>query len=336
MRHTGKRWIAAGIAAMLPVLLAVLPLSASAGAQDQMIIGLDMQPATNGPDTLGRLQPCTEAETGAEFSADIFIGNVPSLAAWELRLDYDPDVVSVELADYNQMLVSTQPSGSVFPSLFEPERAGRYFMAATEINGTPDSGSGVLAHVTFKAVGPGQSTLSITGTPTSHGPRLTGAGGAPIGDDNGDGIWDGQLTKGTVYVGSDCPASTPIPTPQPGGGSGGNPPSGTGGGPDSASGGAAVAVVDSDPAGDSNGSDGAGSGDVNSVDDQSNDDATGQEPDSPIEDGEPAGAGASPSRSSGADDNGLGDIPFVVGGLALGAIALGAGTLFVFRRRGTW
>jgi hypothetical protein len=307
-----------------------------------------MQPATNDASALGRLQPCTEAEVGAEFSADIFIANIPSLSAWELRLDYDPEVVRVESADYNQMLVSAQPSGAVFPSLFEVEKAGRHFMAATEINGTPDSGSGVLAHLSLRAIGPGESTLSLTNNAT-YGPRITGAGGAPIGDDSGDGVWDGHLTQGVVHVGGDCPAATPIPTPVPGstpgpGNSGGGDGSGSGG---SASGDSSVAVVNVDPAEDEEASGSSSDGDTDGgedsgdnsseSDDGASDDAVGSDgPGAAEGEDEPGEPDAVQQDNPGSDDSGLGSLPLLIGGLALGAVLLGAGTLYVFRRRNTW
>jgi hypothetical protein len=276
MTLTGARVIAP-VAAVLAVALGFLLATGgppAAQAQEGGMLGLDMQPATNDATSLGRLQPCTEAAIGAEFHADIFAANIDSLSAWELRLDYDPDVVALEAADYNQMLVSAKPSGSVFPSLFEAEGSGRHFMAATEISGTPDSGSGVLAHLTLRAVGPGETTLSITGSPTAYGPRIQGVGGEAVGDTTGDGVWDGALTDGTVVVAGDCPQATPIATPGPGsgnGGGGGNQGgggrNGNGNGNDTASGGGSVAVVDNDNShGGSSGSGGDGSGTDGSAD----------------------------------------------------------------------
>lgn len=335
LRRTISLLAPAAFGVILVASLALaLPGASSAASPAQMLIGVDMQPATNNAASLGRLQPCTEASVGSTFPVDIFIANVPSLSAWELRLDFDPEVVDVEAADYSQMLVSAQPSGSVFPSLFELEKTGRYFMAATEINGSPDSGSGVLAHLTVRAVGHGSSQISITASPGSHGPRVTGAGGIPVGDDDGDKVWDHPLTGGVVYVGGDCPSMTPIPTPGPSGG-GTNDTPGDQGDNRSASDTVSVAVVEGDGPSDSSDSEGDSSAST-SDEDNSNESDPGAEDGSPDADSpkDPLAPTAGDTRNG--DSSSVNELPFVIGGIALAAIALGAGTLFIFRRRSAW
>ncbi len=346
--------LASGMVAFGLLLLIVAEFesgTAQVHADSSQIIGLDMQPVTNDPDSLGRLQPCTEASVGDEFHADVFVTNLPSLAAWELRLDYDPAVVSVELADYNQMLVSAQPSGAVFPSLFESERPGRQFMAATEINGSLDSGSGILARLTLRAVGNGEATLSITDAPATHGPRIIGAGGLAVGDESGDGIWDGLTTEGLVVVGDSCPKSTPIPTPEPTDSPSGGTPGGSGNGngePDTSNGsnsngstssdGAAVSVVSEDEeagepgSGDSEANSDAGEEGTGGGAGQGGADTNSDGEDEPEDEDAPGNSLSSSGNSASGGD----DLPLLIGAVALGAIAIGGGTLYIFRRRGTW
>jgi hypothetical protein len=298
-----------------------------------MMIGIDMQPGTNHAASLGRLQPCVAVEAGDEFAADIFIANVQALAAWELRLDYDPDIVTIQAADYSQLLISAQPAGIVFPYLFEEEQYGRYFLAATEINGTPDSGSGVLAHLSLKAEGEGISKLKVVSIPSPIGPRITGAGGAPIGDSTGDGVWDADTVAGEVVVGGDCQPATPIPTPPPPtSGAGSAPGETTGGssggsddeGGDSASGDSSVAVIGDGDSGDE-GDAADNGGTANGGDTGASDNAAGEG------DGGDGPPGTSSRRED--DGGGYGVLPLVLGIGAGTAIALGAVILMVFRSR---
>ncbi len=329
-----NRVVGAGIAGACALLVSLLATS-PASAASNVLIGIDMQPATNDPASLGRLQPCVGVDIGETFTADIFIANAESLTAWELRLDYNPQVVAIESADYNQLLLTTQPAGTVFPSLFEEEQYGRQFMAATEINGSPDTGSGVLAHLTLKATGEGSSTLRIATDPLAIGPRITGAGGAPIGDSTGDGVWDGAITSGEVVVGDACTPATPIPTPPPanndgsglstGGDDSGEPDSdsigvdGNGNVPDgSASGGSTVEVINGGSEGDAGGEDTPGG---SSADGSADADGSGDR--------------ANPSGGTAGSTGMDGRVPLILGVTALAAVAVGTAVLFLFRRRPT-
>lgn len=198
----------------VPVLAAVAVfglLQNAASASAPYMIGLDMRPNASSTSS-SSADTCVEVDEGDEFAIDIFVTNADSLTAWELRVDYDPEVVSLESADYDYLL--TASGGGVFPSLFEKELEGRYFLAAAETR-NPDSGSGVLARLTLTALEKGTSAISITSSPNFYRPRLTGASGA-ISDSNGDGLWDGDLTGGKVAVDQRCTGSTPVKTPPPG------------------------------------------------------------------------------------------------------------------------
>ena len=179
-------------------------------------IGIDMQPGDVPASSAGDSQGCVSVNPGDKFNADVFITNVASLTAWELRVDYDPSIVSLESADYNYLLV--QSGGQIFPSAFEQEKPGRMFLAAAETS-SADSGAGVLARLHMKAISSGASSLQITTNPSYYGPRLTGARGVIVGDVNGDGIFDGAVSGGSVAVGRSCAPATAAPTPQPGQGS---------------------------------------------------------------------------------------------------------------------
>jgi Cohesin domain len=200
-------------AGLLCALLLPLLSRSPAAAAGNATIGFDMQPGDAPVSASGNSQSCISVSPGEEFNADVFVTNVNSLTAWELRVDYDPSIVSLQSADYNFLLV--QNGGQIFPSEFVQEKPGRMFLAAADTS-SRSSGSGVLARLHLKALSNGVSSLQITTSPTYYGPRLTGARGATIGDVNGDGIFDGAVTGGSVAVGRSCAPSTPAPTPQPG------------------------------------------------------------------------------------------------------------------------
>lgn len=200
-------------AGLLCALLVPLGSGSPAAAAGNSTIGFDMQTGDAPVSSASDSQSCVSVSAGDEFNADVFVTNVDSLTAWELRVDYDPSIVSLESADYSYLLV--QSGGQIFPSEFVQEKPGRMFLAAAETS-FPDSGSGVLARLRMKALSNGASSLQITTNPSYYGPRLTGARGVAIGDVNGDGIFDGAVTGGSVAVGRSCAPSTPAPTPQPG------------------------------------------------------------------------------------------------------------------------
>jgi Cohesin domain len=210
--HPFPQWLAL-VAVAVAAVAALLAGARGSDAQSSSMIGIDVIPDTNRPASLGELETCASAESGDVFAVDVFINNVDALTKWEARVEYDSDVLSLEEVDYNQFLVST--GGSVFPSLFDSESEGRYFLAAAEVQTAPDSGSGTLARLTMRAVDEGRTTVRVVSTPGYLGPQLSGVGGVPVGDSTGDAIWDGDYLEGDVVVDGDCDVDSPVVTPKP-------------------------------------------------------------------------------------------------------------------------
>lgn len=181
------------------------------------MLAVDVRPDGNSPSSLGKIETCASHDVGDEFTVDLIVNNVSDLRTFELRVEYDEDILSVVGADFNQFLISTPPNGSIFPALQEVERPGRYFLAAVEVQGSADSGSGVIARVTFEALDDGVSPIEIAGS-SPFGPRLVQSGGGAVEDSDGDGIWDATIVGSTVNIGDDC-STTPVvtlkPTPKP-------------------------------------------------------------------------------------------------------------------------
>lgn len=199
----------------LAAIVLVLITTQRASATGDSMIGIDMSPGAG--TSSSDITSCARVQEGDSFEADIFVSNAQNLVNWELRVDFDPDVVSLESADYSYFL--TQSGGGIAGQTFDSEAPGRRFLAAGEPHG--DSGSGVLARLHLIARSEGISALSITSSPTFLGPKLQSAENAPypdfvpFSDFNGDTIFDGALSGATVAVGRSCGASTPVVTPSP-------------------------------------------------------------------------------------------------------------------------
>jgi len=230
----------------LPLLLALsLAIALLLGpgpsrAQSSTYLGLDLVSDGNSGALLDSVQDCVEVQVGDLLPLDVFIGDAHELRAFELRFAFDPEVLRMAGHDFEQFLITTAPRGSVFPTLFEMEKPGRYFLAAAEFRGTPDSGSGVLARLTMEVLAPGRTPVTIVTDPSFLSPHLTDADN-PKGED----LFQGPVSGGEVSVGEPCsPSSSPPDPPS----ESGSTPTSEGEGGSSSSQTDDVAVLDAPPA----------------------------------------------------------------------------------------
>lgn len=215
------------LAAVLPMAMA--PREASA---DGPSLAVDVNPSGNQPNELGSLNSCLFVSTGERFAIDVTIQDVEELLAWELYLEYDPTIVEITSATVD-MFQAANPGSSVFDvSELLPDTDGLYRLGAADTADppSPDSGSGVLARLTLRALAPGESPLILArrdlngdGRP-DLGPFLRNVAAEVIGDDNGDTFFDGNIQDAVIAVDEPCPpgstASTPGATSPDGGVSG--------------------------------------------------------------------------------------------------------------------
>lgn len=162
---------------------------------------------------------CTKVDSGDTFDIEIAVNGISNLAAWEVYFAYDRKILEVTGRDV-RVFLAQKPNSNVFDfSDPVPNTDGIYRLAAADLaaGGATESGSGVLARVTLKALAKGVSPASVfrwdvnsDGAP-DFGPTLTGTGGKHIGDTNGDAIFDGAISSGQVAVGRSC--AEPPPTP---------------------------------------------------------------------------------------------------------------------------
>ncbi|TET53069.1 MAG: hypothetical protein E3J64_04125, partial [Anaerolineales bacterium] len=133
-------------------------------AQTRSSIGVDADPAGNTATSLGPIDSCVSVSTGDTFDVDILITDVVDLLAWEVYFVYDGSIISI--VDHDVQMFQAANEGSNIFDLSEvlPDLDARYGLAAADLAQppAPDSGSGVLARLTLKAVGPGLSPASLT------------------------------------------------------------------------------------------------------------------------------------------------------------------------------
>ena len=175
----------------------------------------------NDATSIGTIENCISVPKDAEFQMDVVIRDVTDLLAWEIYLEYDGSVVNVTSQNV-KLFQQANPGSSVLDiSDRVPDDTGLHHLAALDSSDptTPDSGTGVLARVTFKAVGSGDTKIGFgsqdldhNGTP-DKATLLRNVAAGPIGDTNNDNFFDGQVTGAEVAVDQDCPAGTVVAPP---------------------------------------------------------------------------------------------------------------------------
>lgn len=189
-------------------------------AQDTPSIGVDADPTGNTATSLGPIDSCRSVSSGDTFQVDVLVVDVTDLLAWETYFAYDLSVI--EVTDRDVMMFQEANAGSKVWDVSEalPDIDGWYRIAAVDLAepAAPDSGSGVLARLTLKAVKPGVSPASVSpidvnGDGTMDlGPFLRDVEGEPINDLDGDGFFDGPISNAQIVVDGACPEGTPVAT----------------------------------------------------------------------------------------------------------------------------
>lgn len=217
--------VAALVAVMALVALAATILTAGRGsAQEGLAVGVDANPSGNTATSLGAIDQCVSVTKGDTFKLDVFITNVDNLLAWETYFSFDGSIVNVTDLDV-QLFQAANANSDVFnASESLPSSGGLYRLGAIDFGQppSPDSGSGVLARLTLKAVGAGISPAILLTLDADNdgkpdlGTRLKDPQERSLGDSNGDGIYDGTVFNAQIAVDRDCPpgsAATPSPAP---------------------------------------------------------------------------------------------------------------------------
>lgn len=208
----------------------MLALAASTGgilaggysaAQETVSIGVDADPTGNTATSLGPIDSCVSVSTGDTFQVDLFVTDVPDLLAWETYFVYDMSVINIDSRDVMMFQAANTGSNVFDVSEGLPDIDGQYGVAAVDLAEppVPDSGSGVLARLTLKAIGTGVSPASLSPIDINEdgridlGPFLTASRGESIGDQDEDGFFDGPISNAQIAVDTACPGGTPVASP---------------------------------------------------------------------------------------------------------------------------
>jgi len=168
------------------------PCEAPAG----LSLGIDADPSGSTAASLGPIEACTSISSGSSTTIDLFITNVSNLLGWNTRIIYDPSLISITKINVKMFQAADGHSTVFNASEATPDADGSFYASAVDLSAPPyqDSGSGVLARITISARAPGISNLAISS------PSLTNVNGQPIGDTNGDGIFDGYLFNARINI----------------------------------------------------------------------------------------------------------------------------------------
>ena len=182
-------------------------------AQDGTSISIDAIPEGDAPASVATIETCASAQEGETFDVDLVIEDVAELLAWEITISYEPDVLEVSATDVEMFQAANEGSQVLDLSEPTPDHDGNYILQSVDSADppSPDSGSGILARITFKAVGTGTSVLSAEKTDLNddgtldRGPFLRDVAGEVIGDEDGDTLFDGPVSDAEIRVGQPCP-----------------------------------------------------------------------------------------------------------------------------------
>ncbi len=164
------------------------------------------------------VEDCVEVQTGDRFLVDIVVRDITDLLAWEIPLDFQPDVVHVVGQDVKLFQQANEGSSVIDLSNKLPNDSGFHELKAFDSADpqAPDSGTGVLARVTLEAVGPGESPVRFgkrdidSDGRLDRGSLIRNVDAEIVGDINDDTFFDGEEDDALVVVDGDCPGETVV------------------------------------------------------------------------------------------------------------------------------
>lgn len=189
-------------------------------AQVSVSIGVDVNPAGNTATSLGPIDSCVSVSSGDTFQVDVVLTDVVDLLAWEAYFTYDIGIINILDRDVKMFQAANSGSNVFDASEALPDLDGWYGVGAADL-ALPyalDSGSGVLARLTLKAVGPGVSPASLSPIDVNSdgaidlGPWLRNPDGESMADVDGNGFFDGPISNAQITVDMACPGGTPFAT----------------------------------------------------------------------------------------------------------------------------
>jgi hypothetical protein len=207
-----RRVLWQGMLAVVLGSVAILGVQALLGgggagqASPAVSLGVDADPDGNTATSLGTIDPCVSVGVGDTFTIDVFIRDVEDLQVWHVFVRYDPSLVNISDRNVAMFLAAAPGSDVRDGSYGDPDLSGAYDLLASDVADDPpyETGSGVLARLTFTATSPGLTAIGI------DDPILWGY---PL-----HLVAVGSIVNAWVAVGQECPSEpppTPTPTPTP-------------------------------------------------------------------------------------------------------------------------
>ncbi|MCH7483590.1 MAG: hypothetical protein IIA90_00400 [Chloroflexi bacterium] len=181
-------------------------------SQELPALRIDPNPAANEATHVERIENCFSAKTGDVFDVDLVIQGVEELLAWEIYIDYDPSLLEI-VGRRVDLFQDANEGSDVFDVSDEvPGTQSPFRLAAADVSDppTPDSGSGVLGRMTFRAKAPGLTTIAFSSIDIDgdgvidRAPFLRNVAGDPIADLDGDTFFDGEATGAQIAVDEPC------------------------------------------------------------------------------------------------------------------------------------
>jgi hypothetical protein len=181
-------------------------------------LAIDAGVEGNTATSLGATENCVSVKTGDKFLMDMVVHDVTDLLAWDIPIDYKPEVVRVVDQDVKLFQQANAGSSVLDLSAKLPDDSGFHHFSAVDFADpeSPDSGSGVLVRMTFEAVAPGDSPVRFGNRDVDSnggldaGSLLRDVNTRFIGDDNNDTFFDGERDDALVVVDGDCPAGSVV------------------------------------------------------------------------------------------------------------------------------
>jgi LysM repeat protein len=193
--------------------------AAQLSATEEATQTLPTQEAIQSAEALVRFQPASQnLQIGEAVAIEVRLEQVTNLVAADLRLQFNPGVVQVQDADPNKEGVQIGPGNFPSPDFVVlnvvTNTTGTILYAVLQIPpAEPVSGTGLLASITFQAVGQGESDLTMsTQLANSEGraiPTMLEFSkiivGVPGGEHDGD-----LMTPTPTFTASPSPTSTTV------------------------------------------------------------------------------------------------------------------------------
>jgi hypothetical protein len=183
-----------------------------------MLVGLVSSPALA---TSVSIQPAASSVTqGNTFFVDIAITGAADLVSFQFDLAFDPSILSANDPVLEGSFLSDVGGTTFFPG-FVDNALGTISFVANALSGNDPgaTGNGVLARVSFNAIGTGSSALSLTLGP--FGSLIRDANGDLVVDDDPDSpffglfavAFDDQIPSENGAVRVAAPSGAEVPEP---------------------------------------------------------------------------------------------------------------------------